>query len=179
MNRKLAIFKQKLLEWNKIHNLTGAMDEQTVDANIEDSLYPLQFLPDNIEKALDIGTGAGFPGLVLAIAMPNTKWTLSEPRKKRASFLHYIKTLLNLENVQVQMKRVEELEPQPFDLITSRAVMPALDLIELTKGFIAPHTTILLYKGERAKSEVEMLEHYTIYPHGKRNYLLIKGEDVV
>ena len=155
------------------------MDEKAVDANIEDSLYPLQFLPDNIEKALDIGTGAGFPGLILAITMPHTKWTLAEPRKKRASFLHYIKTLLDLQNVDVQMKRVEDLPPQKFDLITSRAVMPAADLIALTKQFIAPNTTILLYKGDRAKEEGQQFRHFTIYPHGKRNYLVIKGEDVI
>ncbi len=179
MEEKLETFTKKLLEWNKIHNLTGAKSEEEIKANIEDALYPLKFIDTDVKRALDIGTGAGFPGLLLAIAMPDTKWVLAEPRKKRASFLHYIATLLDLKNVEVQPKRVEEIEPFAADLITSRAVMKTPDLIDIAKNFIAPETTLLFYKGEEVHSELKNMKNYRLEPRGKRNYLITKGKDAV
>ena len=173
MTDKLATFTQKLLEWNRIHNLTGAKTPEAVEANIEDALGILPYLPQKIQTALDIGTGAGFPGLVLAIAMPHTHWILVEPRKKRAAFLNYIKSLLDLKNVEVKMARIEELEPQKVDLITSRAVMKSEDLLRLAKPFIHPGTIVTLYKGEEVTKELPQNLPYQIIPHGKRNYLII------
>ncbi|BCD61532.1 16S rRNA (guanine527-N7)-methyltransferase [Nitratiruptor sp. YY08-26] len=179
MQDKLELFSQKLLEWNTIHNLTGAKTPQEVQKNIDDSLYPLQFLDSTPQKALDIGTGAGFPGLVLAIAMPQTHWILVEPRKKRASFLHYIKTALKLDNVTVIPSRIEEIAPTKVDLITSRAVMPTKDLLQLAKDFINKETTILFYKGEEVFKELDDLKNYQIKQNGKRRYLFLKGKDVI
>ena len=179
MKEKLDLFTQKLLEWNKVHNLTGAKTTEEIEANIADSLKPLEFLDESYEKALDIGTGAGFPGLILAIAMPRTHWTLVEPRQKRAAFLNYIKTLFELPNVEVKMARIEEIEPFKADLITSRAVMKTKDLIDLTKPFIKPETTLLLYKGSDVEKELEGIENYRIVDEGRRKYLILKGEDVV
>ena len=71
-------YKERLSQWNKIHNLTGARDEKTIDAFIYDSIYPITFLP-KVKNLLDIGTGAGFPGLILAMGLPDTKVTLVEP----------------------------------------------------------------------------------------------------
>ncbi|BCD67504.1 16S rRNA (guanine(527)-N(7))-methyltransferase RsmG [Nitratiruptor sp. YY09-18] len=177
MEEKLRTFTQKLLEWNKIHNLTGAKSEQEIQKNIEDSVAILPHIPQNVEKALDIGTGAGFPGLILAIAMPQTHWTLAEPRKKRASFLHYIKTLLDLENVTVADKRVEKIEPFKADLITSRAVTKTKDLLALAHPFIKDDTIIVFYKGQEAPNELEGIENFKMIQHGKRNYVFIKGKD--
>ena len=179
MKEKLDLFTQKLLEWNKVHNLTGAKTPQEIEANIADSLKPLEYLDEPYENALDIGTGAGFPGLILAIAMPKTHWTLAEPRQKRAAFLNYIKTLLDLTNVEVKMSRVEEIEPFEADLITSRAVMKTKDLIDLTKPFIAPRSTLLFYKGSEVEKELEGIENYRLVDEGRRKYLILKGEDVV
>ena len=178
MKEQLELFTKKLLEWNQVHNLTGARNEEEVKKNIEDSLKPLEFLEGNFDQAIDIGTGAGFPGLVLAIAMPKTKWLLVEPRKKRAAFLNYIKTLLDLDNVEVAMKRIEELEPFEADLITSRAVMKTEDLIRLARPFIKPETTLLFYKGEEVDKELGGIKKYKIVPAPKRNYLILKGNDV-
>ena len=179
MKEKLEFFADRLLEWNKVHNLTGAKSKEEVQANIKDSLYPLRFLDQNIKKALDIGTGAGFPGLVLAIAMPQTHWVLAEPRQKRASFLRYIASSLDLNNVEVAPKRVEQIEPFAADLITSRAVTKTPLLLDLAKSFITPDTTLLLYKGEEVDKELHNLTNYRLEPRGKRNYLILKGRDVV
>ncbi len=178
MKEKLDLFTQKLLEWNQVHNLTGAKTKEEVAKNIEDSLRGLEYLQGEFQKAIDIGTGAGFPGLVLAIAMPKTQWLLVEPRKKRASFLNYTKTLLDLQNVEVAMKRIEEVEPSKVDLITSRAVMKTKDLLKLLKPFTTPTTTLLLYKGENVEDELQEIKRFKLYPRYKGYYLVLKGEDV-
>ncbi|MRI58701.1 MAG: 16S rRNA (guanine(527)-N(7))-methyltransferase RsmG [Epsilonproteobacteria bacterium] len=171
-------FTQKLLEWNRIHNLTGAKTKEEIEKNIQDSLQPLKFLEGDFQRAIDIGTGAGFPGLILAMQMPKTHWYLIEPRKKRASFLNYIKAVENLSNVEVIPKRIEEIAPFKADLITSRAVMKTKDLLSLAKPFIGKDTTLLFYKGANVQEEVHDIPH-RIINDGKRNYLIIKGEDVV
>ncbi len=176
-SNQFTTFAQKLLEWNSVHNLSGARTIQEVEKNIEDSLYPLQFLPKTPKRALDIGTGAGFPGLILAMAMPQSEWVLVEPRKKRAAFLHYIKTLLQLPNVTIKSSRIEDLEPFKADLITSRAVMKTRDLLQLAKKFMDEESIVLLYKGEDLAKELEGIKEYEIFQRGKRRYLLLKGKD--
>ena len=177
-SEKKEVFIQKLLEWNKIHNLTGAKTKEEVEKNIVDSLYPLNFLPKKTKTALDIGTGAGFPGLILAMAMPDTNWFLVEPRNKRAAFLNYIKTILNLKNVEILKNRVEEVKPFKVDLITSRAVMKTKDLLNLVKNFIKDDTMIIFYKGENVEEEIKDIK-YKIVEFKKRKYLIIKGKDVI
>jgi len=129
--------------------------------------------------ALDVGSGAGFPGLVLAMAMPDTKWYLIEPRNKRAAFLNYIKSLLNLKNVTIIKKRVQDIEPFKAELITSRAVMKTKELLELIKDFISSDTAVVLYKGENVKEEVKDLKNYEIIEFDKRKYLILKDFDAI
>jgi len=127
---KLELFASLLNEWNQIHNLTGAKTIDAIYTNIVDSLFPLTFI-DRPKTLLDVGTGAGFPGLVLAIALPFTEVVLAEPLKKRVSFLKYAAIDLELKNVKVEVKRVEKVEHEAFDLITSRAVTNTKLLLEL------------------------------------------------
>ncbi|MDD2652500.1 MAG: 16S rRNA (guanine(527)-N(7))-methyltransferase RsmG [Sulfurimonas sp.] len=169
-------YKEHLFKWNKIHNLTGARDEKTMDAFIYDSIYPVTFLP-KVKNLLDIGTGAGFPGLILAMGLPDTKVTLVEPLAKRASFLHFIKADLGLENVTVVQKRVEEMPSEIFELVTSRAVIDTKMLLELSKNFRDTHSKLLFYKGERVYDEVPSGLNYKIIKTKKRHYLLM-GEDI-
>lgn len=176
---KVEIFIEKLLEWNKIHNLTGAKTKEDIEKNIQDSLNVLKYIDFNPKTAMDIGTGAGFPGLILAMAMPDTKWFLVEPRNKRAAFLNYIKSLLDLKNVVVLKKRVEEIEPFKVDLITSRAVMKTKELIDLIKDFLKPDTLIMFFKGENVENELKVIKNYKIYKNDKRRYLIIKGKDAI
>jgi 16S rRNA (guanine527-N7)-methyltransferase len=168
-------YKAHLLKWNKTHNLTGARDEQTLDDFIYDAVYPVKFLP-KCDTLLDIGTGAGFPGMILAMALKNTKVTLAEPLTKRASFLQFIKADLGLNNVNVVKKRVEEIEPMIFDLVTSRAVTDTDMLLELSKNFRDQHTQILFYKGENVYNEVPDNMEYEIIKTNNRHYLLLKAQ---
>jgi len=172
---KYEIFCDLILKYNHIHNITGAKDKNAVMLNIEDSLYPIKFLPtENIKTAIDIGTGAGFPGLILAMAMKQTHFTLFEPIAKKSSFLHLAKTTLGLKNVTISTKRVEEVDGFDVDLISSRAVTNTDTLIRLCKNYITPSSILLFYKGERVDEEVTNLKNYKIHKKDKRNYLLIK-----
>ncbi len=167
-------YKTLLLKWNKVHNLTGIKSKEQLDSFIYDSIFPISFLPQ-VKNLMDIGTGAGFPGMMLAMGMPNTKVTLVEPLMKRASFLQFVKADLGLDNVTVHNCRVEELTPEPFDIITSRAVTDTKLLLELSKPFCTPQTKLLFYKGEHVYDEVDENLEYEIIKAKKRHYLLIKS----
>ncbi len=176
---KLENFASLLNEWNQIHNLTGAKTVDAIYVNIIDSLYPLTFI-DKPKILLDVGTGAGFPGLVLAIALPETDVVLAEPLKKRVSFLKYAAIDLELENVKVEAKRVEKVEHDAFDLITSRAVTNTKLLLDLTKNISDDKTEYLFYKGSRVFDEVAEVQHqlsYDIVQKNQRNYLYIKKNE--
>ena len=174
---KLEGFASLLNEWNQIHNLTGAKTVDAIYVNIVDSLFPLTFI-EKPKTLLDVGTGAGFPGLVLAIALPNTEVVLSEPLKKRVSFLKYAAIDLGLSNVSVEAKRVEKVEHEAFELISSRAVTNTKLLLDLTQKISNSQTEYLFYKGSRVFDEVADVQHqldYDIVQKNQRNYLYIKG----
>ena len=168
-------YKENLFKWNKIHNLTGAKDAATIDEFIYDAVFPVSFLP-KIKTLLDIGTGAGFPGMILAIALPDTEVTLAEPLKKRASFLQFVKADLGLNNVTVVKKRVEEMEPKIFDIITSRAVTDTKMLLKLSENFRDKNSQLLFYKGEKVYDEVDEDMNHKIIQTKNRHYLLMKGD---
>ena len=175
-NKKFEIFANELLKWNKTHKLTNYKTKEEIFSQIEDSLYPLEKIK-NKKSAIDIGTGAGFPGLILAIAMPNTKWYLVEPLKKRYSFLNYLKILLNLKNVKIVPKRLEDSNLKKVELITSRAVMPTKEIIKIAKPYLKKDATILLYKGSNALNEIENIKA-NILTNKKRNYIFINAKDI-
>jgi 16S rRNA (guanine527-N7)-methyltransferase len=173
-NQKFALFTNELLKWNKIHKLTNYKTPEEIKLQIEDSLYPLERIKD-VKSALDIGTGAGFPGLILAIAMPDTEWFLVEPLKKRYSFLNYMKIKLGLDNTKIIPSRLEESNITPVELITSRAVTDTSKIIEISNPYLQKNGKILLYKGSNALNELKNLNvNAEIFSKGTRNYILIK-----
>ena len=174
-------YKEHLFKWNKIHNMTGAKDEKTIDEFIYDAVFPVSFLP-KVETLMDIGTGAGFPGMILALGLPDTQVTLVEPLTKRASFLQFIKADLGLDNVTVVKKKVQDMEPRVFDMITSRAVTDTKMLLKLSENFRDENSKLLFYKGEKVYDEVNDSITNTTMKHkiietNNRHYLLL-GEDL-
>lgn len=172
---RLGRYAQLLLEWNATHNLSGAKSLREIEENLLDSLYPLNFV-DRPKSLLDVGSGAGFPGLALAIAWPETQTLLCEPRNKRAAFLRYAALELELPGVSVAKKRVEELEHAPFDLLTSRAVSDTALLLELTQRLADEKRCYLFYKGSRVLEELESLPsrlQHRIVRRGQRQYLYL------
>ncbi len=172
---KFEKFISLILEWNRVHNLTGAKSRRDIYLNIEDSYYPYNFITKP-KSILDIGSGAGFPAIILAIIYPRVRVVLSEPRNKRASFLKFVALELKLDNVIVVKKRVEEYNSEPFNLITSRAVMSTKRLIDLTSHLRNSDTKYLLYKGDNILNELKEITSmdYDIIDRGKRKYLYIK-----
>ena len=143
--QKLQAYTKILLEWNQIHNLSGANSTKEVESNILDSIYPLLFIED-FKTCLDVGSGAGFPAIPLAITKPKSNFILTEPRQKRYSFLLFIKSKLNLPNIQIHKSKIEQINTKA-DLITSRAVMPTQKLIYLCANNLGDSGYYLLYKG--------------------------------
>lgn len=171
------VFIKLLQQWGMVHNLSGRLSKDDINENILDSLYPLNFI-EKYESFADIGTGAGYPGLILAIALRDTKSYLIEPRIKRVSFLNFVKASLKLENLTVICNRVEKVKDLQVDLITSRAVTNTSLLLDITKNIKKENSSYLFYKGSMLEEELEIakINNYKIVNRNDRNYLYIKGK---
>jgi 16S rRNA (guanine527-N7)-methyltransferase len=174
---KLERFATLLHEWNQVHNLTGAKELESIYENIIDSLYPVTFITPP-SSLLDVGTGAGFPGMALGIYFDDTETVLCEPLNKRASFLKFIIMELELKNITVAKMRVEKLQHTPFAMISSRAVTDTQLLLEITGNVSDGQTQYLFYKGSHVFDEIKASDNqlnYAIVSRDKRNYLWIKA----
>jgi 16S rRNA (guanine527-N7)-methyltransferase len=170
-----------LRQWGRVHNLSSAkeLELDAIHDNIVDSIYPVKFL-EEFSSFADIGTGAGYPGLLIAIARPDIKCTLIEPRSKRVSFLNFTRAMLRLDNVTVIESRAEDVKDDVvFDLITSRAVTNTKLLLDITSNISDENTKYLFYKGSLASQELEdaKVNNYEVISVGEhRNYVYIKNE---
>jgi 16S rRNA (guanine527-N7)-methyltransferase len=171
---RLNAYAQLVLEYGRIHNISGAKTFQSVMSNINDSIEPLEWMVYWGENCIDVGSGAGFPALPLAISLPQTQFHLFEPISKKSAFLHLVKTELKLDNVAVHRVRIEDYPPFFADTITSRALTNTRSFIELIRPFATSKTTLLLYKGSRAKEETKGLNSVKIISRKERKYVLIK-----
>ena len=171
------VFIKLLQQWGKVHNLSGRLLRSDIEENILDSIFPLNFI-NKYNSFADIGTGAGYPGLILAMALRDVKSYLIEPRIKRVSFLNFVKASLKLDNLTVICSRVEEVKDLQVDLITSRAVTNTSLLLDITKNIKKENSSYLFYKGSMLESEIEIakINDYKIVNRKDRNYLYIKGK---
>jgi len=173
--KNCEIFTELILKYNKIHNITGAKNSQQIAENIEDSIFPLKFLKKDIKNAIDVGTGAGFPGFILAMYLPHVNFTLIEPIKKKSSFLHFAKSSLKLKNIDIISQRVETIDAFEVDLICSRAVTKTDMLIDICQNFISLDTILLFYKGSSVGEELANIKNFEIHKNGHRNYLFLNN----
>lgn len=171
------IFIKLLQQWGMVHNLSGRLTRDDIEENILDSLFPLNFI-NNYTSFADIGTGAGYPGLILAIARRDVESYLIEPRIKRVSFLNFVKASLKLDNLTVICSRVEGVKNLQVELITSRAVTNTSLLLDITKNIKKETSSYLFYKGSMLEDEIEIakINSYKIVNRKDRNYLYIKGK---
>ena len=147
---RLLVYLAELMKWSRRVNLIArdTPETQVVETHFLDSLTLLPFLDGAGEvHLLDVGSGAGFPGLALACVRPDARFTLCEPRQKRVSFLRHVVRTLGLANVEVVAERVEaHLADWPgrFTHITSRAVAEPAAFLPLVRPLVTPATRVLL-----------------------------------
>lgn len=149
------LYLQELLEWNKTFNLTGIRDPaDIIIKNFVDSLTPLPYL-ERSGKLLDIGSGAGFPGIPLKIAAPQLQVHIVDARRKKTAFLKHIIRTLELKGVTALHGRAEEMEQpgQPFQIIISRAFRRLEPLIKLVSPLIEPGNMLVAMLGPTSETE--------------------------
>ena len=147
-----------IMRWGRVANLTGAASALAfAREQVVDSLAVVKHVgPGHV---LDVGSGNGLPGVVLAIARPDLTVTLLEPRAKRARFLAQVRIDLGLANVAVVCARVEDHQPQqPYDTLIAKAFAALPELLAATSALRGPATRLLAMKGQLATSELAACE---------------------
>ena len=149
-----------LNEWQAKFNLVSNNSLPDVwQRHIADSAQLFKYLNEQIDSVYDIGSGAGFPALVLAIMAqeqyPSMKFTLIESITKKTLYLNEVKTALNLNNVTVLNKRTEDLTLPPADVITARAVASLDKLLGYVFKFTTRQTRLVFPKGKSYREELE------------------------
>lgn len=159
---KLCRYYDMLIDWNSRMNLTAITgEEEALKKHFGDSLLPLELIPKGA-RLIDVGTGAGFPGLPIAIARPDVKVTLLDSLNKRIGFLKEVCAALNIEAECIHA-RAEDGGRNPalrekFDIAVSRAVARVSPLAEYTVPFVKVGGRSLMYKGPQAAEELKEAE---------------------
>ena len=158
--KKFMNYMNLLLEWNEKINLTAITQPEEVKLkHFVDSLTVLKYINDD-DKVIDIGTGAGFPGIPLKIMKENTKITLLDSLNKRINFLNIVIETLNLRNIQAIHGRAEEiarnkLYREKYDVAVSRAVANLSTLSEYMLPFVKVGGKCICMKGANVNEEIE------------------------
>jgi len=153
-------FVQLLLEENKKQNLISRKaGPREIEQHIEDSLKVLEWVSLTDRQVIDIGSGAGFPGLILAMACPDSRVTLVESDLKKSTFLQNACDTLELRNVRVIRDRIETLghdseHRNSYDICTSRAVAAMRVVLEYGIPLVKPEGELLLWKGSSYQQEI-------------------------
>lgn len=157
-NTKLQEYKRMVIETNEVLNLTAITDSFEFDVkHLYDSLLISDYFDYKFKNIMDLGSGAGFPGIPLAILLKDTNFYLVEPTKKRCDFLTRVKDALNLTNVTIINKRSEDLDINfrgYFDFIVTRAVSRLNILLEISLPFLKTNGYLICYKGIKYQEEI-------------------------
>jgi len=154
---QLEKYAQLLRKWNKTYNLVSTPDlHQLEGRHLLDSLAILPFL--NGTRVLDIGTGAGLPGIPLAIAAPDKHFVLLDSNGKKTRFLFQVKLALGLDNITIENCRIEHYQSQQqIDIVTCRAFATIPEILRLTEPLFHPETVLLAMKGRYPEDELASL----------------------
>ena len=153
----LTRYVELLAKWNKAYNLTAVRDiNEMVSRHILDSLSVAPYMTG--KYLMDVGSGPGLPGMIMAIMYPEKKFTLLDSNGKKTRFMTQAKLELGLKNVQVENTRCESFQAeQPFDVIMSRAFSSLLDMVKGTHHLLNPEGTFLAMKGLYPEEELQDL----------------------
>ncbi len=168
-------YVELLHKWNQTYNLTALKQpEQMLSRHVLDSLSVLPFIEG--KRCLDIGTGAGLPGLILALALPESEWTLLDSNQKKIRFLQHVKAELQIDNVEVVHSRVEDFIPdKEFDTVICRAFAPLNRMLKFSQHLITNNNQLLAMKGKTI--DIELAESDTEKFNIKINDIAIHNDE--
>ena len=156
--RSLARYIALLAQWNRAYNLTAVRDPfAMIDRHVLDSLTALDFLVGT--RLLDAGTGAGLPGLVLAIVRPDVRCTLLDPVRKKTRFCAHAAMTVGLDNVEVASERLAAHRPlHRYSTVISRATFSVAELVAGARPLLDAPGRIIAMKGPRPEAELDKLD---------------------
>lgn len=169
----LLAYVALLSKWNRAYNLTAVRKPaEIINRHLLDSLAALPYL--NGKRLVDVGSGAGLPGLVLAIARPDQHWVLLDSNGKKTRFLTQALIELELSNVRIVRQRVEDYQPATgFSTVICRGVGPLMQLLTNTRHLWDDSAVLLALKGVRPDAELREMER--AYPNYVAHRLHVPG----
>ena len=163
---QLMTYLNLIEKWNRVYNLTAIRErDEMIKLHFLDSLSILNHV--HVKNILDVGSGAGFPGIVLAITKPELKVTVMDSVNKKTTFMQQVKSELALTNLDVVNSRVEDYQPITlFEVVTSRAFSNLKNMMSLTQHTLQKEGVWLAMKSKDVKEELEEFEknQYTLIP---------------
>ncbi|MBI3593064.1 MAG: 16S rRNA (guanine(527)-N(7))-methyltransferase RsmG, partial [Nitrospirae bacterium] len=158
---RFVAYLVELKKWNRTYNLTALKNNaDIITKHFIDSLLYLTAIPHGNWSICDVGSGAGFPGLPIAIVRPDITVTLIEPSRKKVAFLKHMKRLLSLNNVDVLAYRIEEVRDKFFDIAVTRALFSIGDFIKKAGPVLKKEGFLVLNKGPKLEEEIKGLPDY-------------------
>ncbi len=183
---QLMAYLNLIEKWNRVYNLTAIRErDEMIKLHFLDSLSILNHL--EMEHVLDVGSGAGFPGIVLAITKPELKMTVMDSVNKKTTFMQQVKSELSLTNLNVVNARVEDYQPTIlFDGVITRAFSSIQNMLLMTQHTLQKNGAWLAMKSKDVKKELEALDQnqYTLislevpFINAERYLVKIKKENI-
>lgn len=169
---RILSYEKIFLAYQKVHNISGF---KSLEKEILDSIKVLDFKDLTYAKNIvDVGSGAGFPAIFLAFLL-EADFYLFEPNSKKNAFLFLLKSELKLKNLSIQKSKIQDSNLNiKADVISSRALMPVKELVNLCVNFCDKNTIFALYKGSKIKDELKGCENYELFSfEDKRIYCFL------
>lgn len=177
--QQMLTYLRELMRWNKTYNLTAIREmDQALVQHVFDSLSVTKPLMEYFRATakdtplvMDVGSGAGLPGIILAIGIPYARVTCIDAVDKKVSFIRQMKGTLGLQNLECVHGRVEELEPRHCDTVISRAFSSMSDFVTLAGKHVVKGGSMIAMKGKRPDDEMKALSQQS-------NWYVVKTEDI-
>lgn len=152
---KFVVYLGELQKWNKAYNLTSITDEREIIVkHFIDSLLYLYYIPEKPLKLADIGSGAGFPGIPIAVVRPCLQIKLIEPSWKKSAFLKHVIRKLELKNTEVIQAKAQQID-EKFDIVISRALWSIKDFIENCSHLLKEKGYFIISKALKLQEELK------------------------